>query len=72
VAEATSAGDVRALDEGERAVLRDLDARVFTMSDVDRLGVERAVREALSYREAHLALELVAESGWLRPSTSWR
>ncbi len=88
---------VRALDEGERAVLRDLDARVFTMSDVDRLGVERAVRDALthvagpgfvhvsldmdaldpdvapgvgtpvrgglSYREAHLALELVAESG---------
>jgi len=88
---------VRALDEGERTVLQDLDARVFTMSDVDRLGVERAVREALahvagpgfvhvsldmdaldpdvapgvgtpvrgglSYREAHLALELVAESG---------
>ena len=88
---------VRSLDEGERAVLRDLDARVFTMSDVDRLGVERALREALthvagpgfvhvsldmdaldpevapgvgtpvrgglSYREAHLALELVAESG---------
>jgi arginase len=88
---------VRALDEGERMVLRDLDVRIFTMSDVDRLGVERAVREALthvvgsgfvhvsldmdavdpdvapgvgtpvrgglSYREAHLALELVAESG---------
>jgi arginase len=88
---------VRALDEGERAVLGELDARVFTMSDVDRLGVERAVREALahvagpgfvhisldmdaidpdvapgvgtpvrgglSYREAHLAMELVAESG---------
>jgi arginase len=88
---------VRALDEGERKLLRELDARVFTMSDVDRLGVERAVREALahvagpgfvhvsldmdavdpdvapgvgtpvrgglSYREAHLALELVAESG---------
>jgi arginase len=88
---------VRALDEGERELLRGLDARVFTMSDVDRLGVERAVREALahvagpgfvhvsvdmdavdpevapgvgtpvrgglSYREAHLALELVAESG---------
>jgi arginase len=88
---------VRALDEGERELLRELDARVFTMSDVDRLGVERAVREALthvagagfvhvsldmdaidpdvapgvgtpvrgglSYREAHLALELVAESG---------
>jgi arginase len=87
---------VRSLDEGERQVLGQLDARVFTMSDVDRLGVERAVREALthvagagfvhvsldmdaldpdvapgvgtpvrgglSYREAHLALELVAES----------
>jgi arginase len=88
---------VRSLDPGERALLRELDARVFTMSDLDRLGVERAVREALdhvagpgfvhvsldldvvdpeaapgvgtpvrgglSYREAHLALELVAESG---------
>jgi arginase len=88
---------VRALDDGERKLLGALDARVFTMSDVDRLGVERAVREALahvagpgfvhvsldmdavdpdvapgvgtpvrgglSYREAHLALELVAESG---------
>ena len=88
---------VRALDDGERELLKELDARVFTMSDVDRLGVEAAVREALehvagpgfvhvsldmdavdpdvapgvgtpvrgglSYREAHLLLELVAESG---------
>jgi arginase len=88
---------VRALDEGERALLGKLDARVFTMSDVDRLGVERVLREALahvagsgfvhvsldmdaldpdvapgvgtpvrgglSYREAHLAMELIAESG---------
>ena len=88
---------VRSLDEGERELLKELDARVFTMSDVDRLGVEHAVREALehvagpgfvhvsldmdavdpdvapgvgtpvrgglSYREAHLLLELVAESG---------
>ncbi len=88
---------VRALDEGERELLRDLDVKVLTMSDLDRLGVERAVREALahvagpgfvhvsldmdaidpdvapgvgtpvrgglSYREAHHALELVAESG---------
>lgn len=88
---------VRALDEGERALLRDHDVKVFTMSDLDRLGVERAIREALahvagsgfvhvsldmdvvdpdvapgvgtpvrgglSYREAHLAMELVAESG---------
>jgi arginase len=90
---------VRSLDEGERSLLQDSDVRVFTMSDVDRLGVERAVRESLahvagpgfvhlsldldvvdpeiapgvgtpvrgglSYREAHLALELVAESGLL-------
>ncbi len=88
---------VRSLDDGERELLKELDARVFTMSDVDRLGVERAVREALahvagpgfvhisldmdavdpdvapgvgtpvrgglSYREAHLVLELIAESG---------
>jgi arginase len=88
---------VRSLDPGERELLGKLGARVFTMSDVDRVGVERAVREALehisgpgfvhvsldmdvldpevapgvgtpvrggfSYREAHLAMELVAESG---------
>jgi arginase len=90
---------VRSLDDGERELLGELDACVFTMSDVDRLGVERAVRDALahidgaaflhvsldmdvvdpdvapgvgtpvrgglSYREAHLALELIAESGLL-------
>jgi arginase len=88
---------VRSLDRGERELLRRLGARVFTMSDVDRLGVERSIRESLthlagpgfvhlsldmdavdpdvapgvgtpvrdglSYRETHLALELVAESG---------
>ena len=87
----------RSLDEAERDLLRDLDAAVFTMSDLDRDGVERAVEQALekvagpgfvhlsldmdavdpevapgvgtpvrgglSYREAHLAMELVAESG---------
>jgi arginase len=88
---------VRSLDAGERELLGELDARVFTMSDVDRLGVETVMREALehaagdgfvhlsldmdvldpdvapgvgtpvrgglSYREAHLAMELVAEAG---------
>ena len=88
---------VRSLDEGERELLSSLDARVYTMSDVDRLGVERVMRESLahvagalfvhlsldldvldpevapgvgtpvrgglSYREAHLAMELAAESG---------
>jgi arginase len=79
--------------------VKELGVKVFTMSDVDRLGVERAIRESLThiagpgfvhvsldmdavdpevapgvgtpvrgglnYREAHLALELVAESGLL-------
>ena len=88
---------LRAVDDGEREALRRHRPRVFTMSDLDRIGVERAMREALahvagpgfvhvsldldvidptvapgvgtpvrgglSYREAHLALELVAESG---------
>jgi arginase len=88
---------VRSLDQGERDLLKELGARVYTMSDVDRLGVEKAIRESLehvagpgfvhvsldmdvvdpevapgvgtpvrggfSYREAHFALELVAESG---------
>jgi arginase len=88
---------VRSLDSGERELLAGLDAYVVTMSDLDRAGVETALREALdhvagdgfvhvsldmdvvdpdvapgvgtpvrgglSYREAHLAMELVAESG---------
>jgi arginase len=90
---------VRSLDPGERDLIRELDVRVFTMSEIDKLGVERVLREALaylagesflhvsldldavdpmfapgvgtpvrgglSYREAHLALELVCESGLL-------
>jgi arginase len=87
---------LRSLDPAERELLGRLDARVYTMSDLDRIGVERAVRESLaylagssfvhlsldmdaldpdvapgvgtpirggfSYREAHLALELIAET----------
>jgi arginase len=88
---------VRSLDDGERELLHRLDARVYTMSDIDKAGLEPCVREALahvagpgfvhvsfdldvvdpehapgvgtpvrgglSYREAHLAMELVSESG---------
>ena len=88
---------LRSLDRPERERIRELGIKAFTMSDVDRIGIERAVRESLahiagpsfvhvsldldaldpevapgvgtpvrgglSYREAHLALELVAESG---------
>jgi arginase len=88
---------VRSLDDGERELLQRIDAKVFTMSEVDRIGVEPCMREALahasgvgflhvsldmdvvdpehapgvgtpvrgglSYREAHLAMETVAEFG---------
>lgn len=88
---------VRSLDPGERELVSSLGIQVYTMADIDRRGVERAVREALervagpgfvhvsvdmdaldpdvapgvgtpvrgglTYREAHLAMELVAEAG---------
>jgi arginase len=87
---------VRSLDDGERELLHRIEAKVFTMSEVDRVGIEPCMREALahasggafvhvsldmdvvdpdyapgvgtpvrggfSYREAHLAMETVAES----------
>jgi arginase len=90
---------VRSLDEGERQLLGKLDAKVFTMSEIDRIGIEPCMREALahasggaflhvsldmdvvdpdyapgvgtpvrgglSYREAHLAMETVARSGFV-------
>jgi arginase len=90
---------VRSLDPGEQELVRELDIAVYTISDIDRRGVEPILREAiarvsggsffhvsvdldvvdpefapgvgnpvrggLSYREAHLALELVAETASL-------
>jgi arginase len=87
----------RSLDPAEASLLSELDVAVYTMSDIDRLGLERVIRQSLrhiggsgfvhvsldmdalepdiapgvgtpvrgglSYREAHLAMELVAESG---------
>jgi arginase len=38
---------VRQLDGGERRLLRDAGVRVFTMAEIDRIGVERAIRESL-------------------------
>ena len=88
---------LRSVDSREREQIRELGIKAYTMSDIDRIGIERAIRESLthiagpgfvhvsldmdaldpevapgvgtpvrgglSYREAHLALELVAESG---------
>jgi arginase len=87
---------VRSLDESEREFVRESGIGIYTMSELDRRGIEPVMREALervkgapfvhvsldmdvvdpemtpgvgtpvrgglSYREAHLALELVAES----------
>ena len=90
---------VRSLDDGEREYVRERGIAVYTMSELDRRGIEPVLREALervegapflhlsldmdvvdpevapgvgtpvrgglSYREGHLAMELVAESGLL-------
>jgi arginase len=90
---------VRSLDQGERELIAEHGIRVFTMTEIDRRGVEAVIEDALtelagepflhvsldldavdpmfapgvgtpvpgglSYREAHLALELVAEAGVL-------
>jgi arginase len=89
----------RSIDPGERNAIKELGVAVYTISDIDRRGVEPVLKEALervsgapfvhisvdldlvdpgvapgvgspvkgglSYREAHLAMELVAESGLL-------
>jgi arginase len=90
---------LRAMDPGEKALVRELGLGAFTMADIDRRGIAAVMRDAievasgpnfvhvsldidvcdpeiapgvgtpvrggLSYREAHLAMELVAESGLL-------
>ena len=92
---------LRSVDARERERIREHGIATYTMSDIDRIGLEHAIRESLdrikgpgfvhvsldmdaldpevapgvgtpirgglSYREAHLALELVAESGLVGP-----
>ena len=87
---------VRSLDPGEKRLLKEAGVRVYTMHEVDRLGVDRIAEEVLkhlqglplhvsldadvldptlapgvgtpvpgglTYREAHLLMEILAESG---------
>jgi arginase len=88
---------VRSLDPAERALIRERGLRAITMTEIDRIGIEAAMREAidrvsgpgfvhvsldldaldpevapgvgtpvkggLTYREAHLACEDLAEAG---------
>ncbi len=91
---------LRDVDAGERRRIRELGVRAYSMSDVDRLGMERVMEEAmaivgggprsvhvsfdmdgidpreapgvgtsvpggLTYREAHLAMEMVSQAGVL-------
>jgi arginase len=91
---------LRDVDAGEKQRIRDLGVRAFSMSHIDKLGMERVMEEALaiacaggtplhvsfdmdgvdpaeapgvgtpvrgglSYREAHLAMEMAAETGLL-------
>jgi arginase len=90
---------IRSLDPGERALIEELDVRVYTMSEIDKRGLQVVLTEALSflaglpfvhvsldldavdptfapgvgtpvrgglsYREAHLVLEMVSDSGLL-------
>ena len=100
VAERTVLIGLRDLDEGEKHAIRKFGVHAYTMSDIDRLGMQRVIDEALelaaappgtlhvsfdvdgvdpseapgvgtpvrggiSYREAHLAMEMVAASGAL-------
>jgi arginase len=88
----------RELDPGERELIRSLGIKVFTMHEIDRLGMARVMEEAIAivsrdtdgvhlsldldgldpkdapgvgtpvpggitYREGHLALEMLAEAG---------
>lgn len=89
---------IRDLDEGERTTLREVGAKVFTMTEIDERGIAAVMRDAirivggpeagpfhvsfdldgvdpdfapgvgtaveggLTYREAHFAMELVAET----------
>ncbi len=90
----------RDLDTGEKELLRTHSIHIFSMSDIDQLGISEVMRQALtiagqhndgihlsldmdgldpgeapgvgtpvrgglSYREAHLAMELIADSGKL-------
>ena len=91
---------LRDVDAGEKRRIRELGVRAFSMSHIDKVGMERVMEEAfasasgdgealhvsfdldgidpseapgvgtpvrggLSYREAHLAMEMVAETGRL-------
>jgi arginase len=62
---------VRSLDPGERALVQELDVKVFTMSDLDKHGVQRVLDEALTFlassRFVHVSLDLDAVDPQVAP-----
>lgn len=90
----------RDLDEGERELIQKLNIRVYTMHDIDRIGMSRVIEDAMhylkgkvdhvhvsldldvidpseapgvgtpvyggiTYRESHLAMEMLAEANFI-------
>lgn len=88
---------IRSLDEGEKQLIRDLNIKIYTMHEIDRLGMPQVMKETITYlqnrtdgvhlsfdldgidpseapgvgtpvnggatyRESHLAMEMLAES----------
>jgi arginase len=43
---------LRDVDDGEKAIIRELGVKAFTMSDIDRLGMSRVIEEALTIAAA--------------------
>jgi arginase len=62
---------VRSLDAGERELVKQLDVKVFTMSDLDKHGVQRVLDEALTFlsssRFVHVSLDLDAVDPQVAP-----
>lgn len=53
----------RSLDEGERALIRKLGIKVYTMHEIDRIGMARVMEETISYLKertdgVHLSLDM--------------
>jgi arginase len=62
---------VRSLDSGERELIGELELRVFTMSDIDRGGLERVMNDALAYLDGaafvHVSYDLDAVDPMIAP-----
>lgn len=54
---------IRDLDEGEKELLRDLNIKVFTMHEIDRIGMPQVMKEIINYLKdrtdgVHLSFDL--------------